>query len=361
MKYPRKLPALFLLVLMSSGTVLLESAPTQLSPAYGKTSSKNTKDPSEKNARLGKQLYEKGDYDGAIDALLQATYFARNGYAPEAFYYLGMTYKAKGQDQKALDALSRHVEQALDKAGPGHLALAQVYTRMKNYQKAREEIMKAFSATDYRDPLFRQIHLAAGVNEDTAGHYRAALDSYREALGNNKRDWDLYEAWIRYAECLMKLKEWVLAYQTLMDMTTTKNPLVGIHYDRVHLDIGLCLLTKGNHQGAIENWHRALEYEPRNREVHLQLAMLLESERHLSSALKEYKQFVASCGEEDRERVNQVERRIAVIEHKLAAESEAPAPTNPTPYMRDQEQKTVDARIREEQERLRNMPTDPGF
>ena len=85
MKYPRKLPALFLLVLMSSGTVLLESASTQLSPAYGKTSSKNTKDPSEKNARLGKQLYEKGDYDGAIDALLQATYFARNGYAPEAF------------------------------------------------------------------------------------------------------------------------------------------------------------------------------------------------------------------------------------------------------------------------------------
>lgn len=324
-----------------------------LAPALAKVSGKNTKDPADKNTKLGKKLYEKGDYDGALDALLQASYFARNGYNPEAFYYLGLTYFAKGQDQKAVDALTKHCEQSIEKTGRGHLALARCYTRMKNYRKAQEEIGLAFRDTEFMDPLTREIHLANGINEDSAGHLNAALSSYREALGQYQRDWDNYEAWIRYSECLMKMKEWVKAHTSLQDMVKTRNPLIGIKYERVYLDIGICLLTKGNHQGAIEAWHRALEYDPNNREVHLQLAMLFESERHLSSAMNEYKRFVACCGDEDKERVRQVEQRIATIEHKLA--SEAP----PAPVQMQYNQET--SRPQPAEEPPKNMPTDPGF
>ncbi len=346
------LPASFLAVAQAKSTV-----------------TKNTKDPSDKNFKLGKQLFEQGDYDGAIDALLQSTYFARNGYAPQSFYYLGLSYKAKGQYQKALDALKHNVEQSMDKAGPGHLALAQVLTKMKNYDESRRECMRAMSATDYRDPLYRLIYLAEGTNEDEAGNHRSAIAGYKNCLGDSERTWDNYEAWVRMSECFMKLKEWVHAYTNLTKMLNTRNPLVGIQYDRVYLDLGICNLAKGNHQGAIEAWHKGLEYNFDNKECHLQLAMLFEQEKHLSSALKEYKQFVASSNsgtnkpEEDRPRIAQVEQRIASIEQRLSQENQAPAPTNPSPYMREQEQKNVEARMREEQERERaKMPTgDAGF
>ena len=71
---------------LMAGLVCLMALPGPQNAVHAKTSNKNTKDPADKNCKLGKELYKKGDYDGAIDALLQSTYFARNGYAPEAFY-----------------------------------------------------------------------------------------------------------------------------------------------------------------------------------------------------------------------------------------------------------------------------------
>lgn len=330
-------------------------------PALAKVSGKNTKDPSDKNLRLGKDLWKKKDYDGAIDALLQSIYFARNGYAPEAYYYLGLCYQAKEMDVKAVDALTHHLTQTMDKAAPGHLALAQVYTHMKAYEKANEQIALAFADSSYDQPIYSDIYLAQGQNQEAMGRPQAALDSYRQALGDYRKEWDRYDAWIRYAECLMKIKEWVKAYQTLSDMTTTKAPLVGIQYDRVHLDIGICLLTKGSHQGAIENWHKALQYEPDNKEVHLQLAMIFEAERHLSSAAKEYKEFIRCAKDSDPQRVHAAQQRIQVIEQKLSSESNTPSATSASPYMRAQEEKAEADAQRASQEQLKNLPSDAGF
>lgn len=323
-----------------------------------RTAGKNTKEPADKNLKLGKQLYKSGDYDGAQDALLQATYFARNGYAPEAFYWLGMTYKAKHMDQKAVDAFKQHIAQALDKAAPGHLALATVYTRLKNYNEAEVEISRAFSDTQYFDPLTRQIYLAQGINLEAKGHPREAIASYIECLGRDQRDWDNYEAWIRMCECHMKIKEWVDAYKFLTLMTKTGQPLVGIHYERVYLDLGICMLAKGNHQGAIEYWHKALEYDPDNKEAHLQLAMLLDAETHLSASLKEYKQFVRCCSDEDQDRKRQVEQRMQIIEQKLGSVEDTPVPVQPSPYMRAQSEREA----KENKEREIKVPVgDPGF
>jgi tetratricopeptide (TPR) repeat protein len=347
---------------LMAGLVCLMALPGPQNAVHAKTSNKNTKDPADKNCKLGKELYKKGDYDGAIDALLQSTYFARNGYAPEAFYYLGLAYKAKGQDLKAVDALTHHLQQTIEKAAPGHLALCQVYTRLKTFDKANEQIVMAFGDSEYKDPIYPDLFVAQGELNEAQGNFGGACDCYLRALGDHKSQWDRYYPWIRYAECLMKLKDWIKAYSTLTEMTKTSNPLVGIKYDRVYLDMGICMLTKGSHQGAIENWHKALEYEPDNKEVHLQLAMLFEAEKHLSSAVKEYRHFIrCSKDEVDGPRRRQVEQRIATIEQKLAVENVAPSPTNLSPYMRNQEQMEVDSRLQEQQKQLKNLPSDAGF
>jgi tetratricopeptide (TPR) repeat protein len=142
----------------------------------------------------------------------------------------------------------------------------------------------------------------------------------------------------------------------------------------VHLDLGICLLAKGNHQGAIDHWHQCLEYNHDNKEAHLQLAMLLDAENHIASAIKEYRSFVRLSDDPknhapDKEmRSKQVETRIALLEEKLNG-AVAPARPQMTPYMLMQEKKAEQDRIRQQQqeqqrqmeEQMKTLPKDAGF
>lgn len=339
--------------------------------ALAKNEQKNTTDPSNKNTKLGKQLYEKKQYDLAIDALLQATYFARNGYAPEAFYYLGLCYKEKGDDRKALVALKKHLDQAVDDAGWGHVAMIEVLTNLKEFQEAEPHCAYALRGARPDSPLFQAAKYAHGKLKEAKGDYSGAVSYYRDALGFDK--WRYYDAWIALGECLMKMKNWSEAHKYLSQMLTTKETVKGLDYPRVHLDLGICLLSKGNHQGAIDHWHQCLEYDNQNKEAHLQLAMLLDAENHISSAIKEYRNFVRLNDSPKEQlkpdgRAQQVESRIAILEQKLS--SEAPAGRQSTsPYALMQEKKAEIDRQRQAQEeqqraqeeQMKTLPKDAGF
>src|SRR6516162_333299 len=73
---------------------------------------KNTVTPSEENHQIATSKYKAGDLDGAIDAFLQALYFSRNYYNPDAYYWLGVCYMEKKQDAKAIEAFKHNCEQA---------------------------------------------------------------------------------------------------------------------------------------------------------------------------------------------------------------------------------------------------------
>src|SRR5271170_2251881 len=62
---------------------------------------KSTVEPSQENFEIGMQRYKSEDVDGAIDSFLQAIYFARNSYQPDAYYWLGVCYFDKKLDSKA--------------------------------------------------------------------------------------------------------------------------------------------------------------------------------------------------------------------------------------------------------------------
>ncbi|MFA7339338.1 MAG: tetratricopeptide repeat protein [Candidatus Obscuribacterales bacterium] len=359
------------LVLAGISTELVISSCLPL-PAEAKNSQKNTTDPALKNTKLGKQLFEKGDYDLAIDALLQATYFARNGYAPEAFYYLGKCYLAKGEYLKAYDSLKKHLSQNVSGDGWGNVAMVETLTALQRYDDAHPYVAFALAGATYESPIYRAAHVAAGKMEDAKGNFSAACDHYRSSLGD--APWTFFDGWIGFCECLMKMKKWTEAYKYLDQMLTTNQTVKGLNYERLHLDLGICLLAKGNHQGAIDHWHQCLEYNHDNKEAHLQLAMILESENHISSAIKEYRSFVRLSDDPknhapDKEmRSKQVETRIALLEEKLNAEA-PPARAQMTPYMLMQEKKAEQDRIRQQQqeqqrlieEQMKSLPKDAGF
>ncbi|HMO21684.1 MAG TPA: tetratricopeptide repeat protein, partial [Candidatus Melainabacteria bacterium] len=68
---------------------------------------KNTHKPADENYETGLKKMRAEDLDGAIDAFSQAIYFARNGYHPEANYWLGICFMGKGENKKAEDTLLR--------------------------------------------------------------------------------------------------------------------------------------------------------------------------------------------------------------------------------------------------------------
>jgi tetratricopeptide (TPR) repeat protein len=338
---------------------------------------KNTADPSLKNFKLGKQLYEKREYDQAIDALLQSIYFARNSYAPDTFYYLGLCYQVKEDHKKAIEAFKKNIEQALDGAGWGHLHLAEELVKTKQYDEAYPHLCKALTEGNWHSPLQCRAHYVEGMMEDAKGNTQAAIGYYREALGDPP--WKDFDPWIAYSECMMKIKDWVDAYKNLHEMAYGSTIIKGLNFERVHLDMGICLLAKGDHQGAMDNWHRCLEYNPSNKEAHLQLAMLLDAESHFSAAIQEYKDFVR-CNQDPLreglgkdERSKQVENRIALLEQKLTEPAPDNGVTGQSPYVRMQQQrmqeqqqrvqqqKEAEARQRAMQEQMKSLPKDAGF
>jgi tetratricopeptide (TPR) repeat protein len=268
--------------------VLITCGNFQYALAKVRSSGKNTVEPSKENLALGLARYKQKDFDGAIDSFLQSIYFNRSSYNPQAYYWLGLCYQEKKLDGKAIEALKKSIEQTIGKSPDAHLHLAQLYLRNDRLEEAAAEANQAWVEFQGKAP---EAHNILGLIAERRGDWRGAEDQFLEALGE-KKPWRYTEAWMNYAENLIKQKRWGDAIIQLRDMLNNDAPLKGLSPEQIYLDIGICLLAKGDHQGAMDNWHESLNYNPDNAMAHLQLALLLDSERHISSAIKEYKEYI---------------------------------------------------------------------
>jgi tetratricopeptide (TPR) repeat protein len=294
---------------------------------------KSTVEPSQENLDIGMQRYKNKDVDGAIDSFLQAVYFARNSYNPDAYYWLGVCYFDKKLDAKAIDALNKHSEQTIKPSPEAHVLLAQIYLRNDRLREAENEANIAMG--QYPGGRAFKAHNVLGLIKAKQGLFPSAEYQFLDALGD--QPWHYTEAWMNYAENFMKEKEWGKAVIQLRNIIHSKVLLKDVDYQKIYLDIGICLLAKGDHQGAIDNWHEVLNINPDNSDAHLQLAMILDSENHISAAIKEYKDFVRLS--EDATRVASAKDQIAILEQKLAPQVEPP-PVKPSPYMREKKDDT---------------------
>lgn len=304
----------------------------KLPSAQGKIVSKgkNTVTPSQENFETAMTKYKEKDLDGAIDAFLQAIYFSRNYFNPDAYYWLGVCYMDKKQDAKAIEALKKHCEQAIGATPEGHLRLGQLYLRNNRLKEAEQEAITA--ADHYNGPGPKAKNLM-GMIKEKQGFLPEAAFQYEEALGDPP--WRYTEAWMNYAELEMKEKNWFGALRQFHNMLNSKIVLKDLDYEKVFLNMGLCLMAKGDHQGAIDHWHECLNYNPRNASAHLHLAMLFDTEQHFSSAINEYREFVRFS--EDQAAVTRVKDRISKLEQQVNPTEIEPQAPKPSPYMRKQQ------------------------
>jgi len=291
---------------------------------------KNTTDPAIKNYNEGIQRMKKGQIDGAIDSFLQSIDFARNNYNPWAWFFLGECYKLKNDrenDTKAVEAFRKHLDQVVGRSPEAHIELGEVYMRMDRDEDARTQFNDAL--IEYMGPGPRA-HNALGKLAVKQGDLSVAIGHFRDALGDPP--WTYTEAWMNMADCYMKLRNFGEAVGQYLEMMKAERlKLTDADRQRIYLNLGLALLGKGDHEGAMRSWRECLSLNPSNAEAHLDLGMLFDQESHISSAITEYKAFVRLAPADPG--TQKVKDRIALLEQKLAP-AEPVAQEKPTPYMR---------------------------
>lgn len=338
--------------------ILVAGGDWQSALAKVRSSGKNTVEPSKENLALGLSKYKQKDFDGAIDAFLQAIYFNRSSYNPQAYYWLGLSYQEKKSDAKAVEALKKSIEQTIGPSPQSHLHLAQIYLRNDRLNEATTEANQAWVEFHSKAP---EAHNILGLIAQKRGDLHGADDQFLGALGD-KKPWRYTEAWMNYAENLIKEKRWGDAIIQLHDMLNNRAPLKGLSLEQVYLDIGICLLAKGDHQGAMDNWHETLNYNPDNAMAHLQLALLLDSERHISSAIKEYKEYIRLSP--DNPQVAKIKNQVLKLEQILrstqnttAGEGEMKTPYSSSSY-EDKEEKNT-APVASKDNKKKDNPVPP--
>jgi tetratricopeptide (TPR) repeat protein len=318
---------------------LLFQFPAHYQPASAKSKEKNTQGAAQDNLDIGLKRYKSGDIDGAIDSLLQATYFARNNYNPTAYFWLGECYKIKKDYGKAIEAFKQHISQVIGPTPEAHIELGYCLMDTDHIDEARMELYTALG--QYMGPGPRA-HNALGKLWEKQGRYRDALEQYRDALG--QPPWTYLEAWMNYADCFVKLKDYgsaYLQYQQMLDADKVRESKDDDQ--KIYNAMGVCLLAKGDHEGAMRKWKECLSINPANPTAHLNLAMLFDSESHITSAINEYKQFVRLAPTDDK--VANVKDRIEALQQKIAP-PEPISSSKPTPYMRKQSEDAEAAKRR---------------
>lgn len=287
---------------------------------------KNTVEPSQANFLTGQQAMKMGDYDSAIDAFLQAIYFARNNYNPQAYFELGQCYKQKKMDMKAIEAYKKCVEQTMGPNSVAHTELAEVLIRNDRFDEADKELAMALSDVNGPSP---KVYFLYGQMMEKQNYADSAMSNYLHALGD--KPWTYVEAWMALTWLYMRQHQWSQAAVNYNQMLEREGDLraKGLNLEEVLINLGIANVSKGNHQGAMECWKKALAVNPESAQAHLNLAKLFELESHISSAVNEYRSYIRLALPDDKE-LPKAKDKLVALEQQLRG-PETPQTYNP-PY-----------------------------
>lgn len=305
-------------------------------------SAKATVDPAEDNLKQGLALIRQHNYEGATDSFKQAVYFSRNQYNPPAQKYLALCYKAQRIYPKAIETFQTYFNQVTEPDPESRIEMAECYMALQDWKSARH-VMELAGPDSFNSPLTPRYRYAQGeLNEKMAdagglrngeGNYGEAQNFYEEAIQEKKYYKD---AWMAKARCQLKLGNTNDALRTYREILSEGAMLRPDHQDleQLYYNMGRCLYSHGDHQGALDHYHLALEQNPDSFDAHLAIATLLDLERHYGSALKEY-EAALRCSRDDDPNSEKIKRRIILIEQGLQPK-EAPVEIKPSPSMRQQ-------------------------
>lgn len=339
-------------------TLLLSVCGSALTPQPAdarKKFDKATVDPAIENFDQGMKLVRERNYEGAIDSFLQAVYFSRNHYNPNAYKMLGLCYKATRNYPKAIQAFLDHLSQVTEPAADARIDLAECYIELGEFEKAREQINFSFRDQPFSQGTWRQRY-AQGELAERMGDLGDAIGFYDSAIDEKK----LYtEAHMGKARCYVKLNRFVEALQIYRTVLEKNMVMKNIPWEELYYEMGTCLYKRGDHQGALDHWRLALEQNPDSFDAHLALASMLDEEKHISSAIKEYQAALRTMPKSTPPaNKTKIEKRLLWLEQKLTPRDASPE-IKPTPTMRREFDEAT--RERERQQQAPAPHGDPGF
>ncbi len=223
--------------------------------------------------RLGCRSFERGEVDAALvqfEHLLRS----REGLA-DVHYRVGVIHERKND----LAAAARSLWKAL-RINPGYaeaiLALASVYERQGNFERAREITQRAHTsrtANGRLDATTRgklanlQAELAHALRE--AGEHREAIEAYRAALD---RCPEFHDIRLRLAVTLRDAG--------LPDQSLTELRRILRHYPNLHdatVQLGVTLYTLGRTDEAIREWSAITDRDPTHKDAQMYLRLVPRS------------------------------------------------------------------------------------
>lgn len=334
--------------------VLCASALTGTPSEARQKAEKGTVDPAETNFKQGMELIRNGNYEGAIDSFLQVIYFSRNRYNPNAYKMLGLCYKATRNYPKAIQALLDHLNQTTEPSPDARIDLAECYIEIGEINKARDEIQRSFSDNPINKGTWRQRY-AQGELQERLGEVGQAISFYSNAIEEKP----LYtDAWMGRARCYVKSEQYNDALRDYRSMLEKSLVMRNINLVELYYNMGTCFYKRGDHQGALDHWRLCLEQNPEFYDAHLALARMLDEEKHMSSAVKEYQAALASFPKNGTTENRQtIEKRLMWLEHQLTPK-DTPTEIKPSPSMRREFDETERRRVPMDQA---PMPKESGF
>jgi len=152
---------------------------------------------------LGMALYSRGNYDGAVKALLRAADLSPSD--PQCYYFLSKAYDSSpGQADEVIQRFQRFAElQPRDSRAPYYYAMS--LWKGRRAQEASvdfQQIESLLKRSADLDPKFAEAHLQLGNLYSDQKKYDAATPHYEQALALNA---DLADAHYRFGQALVHL------------------------------------------------------------------------------------------------------------------------------------------------------------
>ncbi len=197
----------------------------------------------------------------------------------EALYFLGVIGHQAGDNQTALDYLSRSIA-SKSNAAASHCMIATVYLAVGRTEEAVASCRQALLLR----PDYAQAHHNLGIALQTQGNLGEAVSCYRQALILEPDS----------PETLNNLGGAFQAVDQLDEAAThyRKALLLKPEYAEAHSNLGNTLTKQGKYDEAVACYRRALQIRPDFAEVHNNLGMTLQDQGDLDAAVASFQQAV---------------------------------------------------------------------
>jgi tetratricopeptide (TPR) repeat protein len=209
----------------------------------------------------------------------------------EAYYYLGVMSKNKGELQKGVEYFEKAVR--FKKQFPeGYLELGKVHYLLNHNEKAKRSLAQAIS----QNPGLSEAHYYYGLALENDRVYNKSIEEFQKALADDRFKFDAY---LRLAAIYVSLGETDTPKEyfekALEHGTTEIEALLDAKYDYAHF-----LIQSGDLNRAMSLWNEIVTIKPHYRDVETKLQVYgeISKSKNLTRFMTSFKHDFLKTGKE---------------------------------------------------------------